>query len=159
MNFKPTVRRRQSGISLVETLVYISCLSLLLTFLSLAVWKLSAYHDSVNARADIVAKLLETGEAWRDEVRGAGELSVDSAGGLKYTKAGKPCAYQLSTGHVVRSVDGTSEVLLKRVVASKMSPLERDGVRYWQWDITVATGTRGSELTFSFLAVPKKEAK
>jgi len=159
MNLERPIRKRQAGISLVETLVYITCLSGLLTMLSVSVWKLNAFQTNIGERANNVGKLLEVGEMWRNEVRTASTLSDDAREGMQYTKNGKSCSYQVNDGQLVYKEADQSQVLLKNVVSSTMSPQKRDGVRYWQWDVCVATGKRGGVLTFSFMAVPLKGAK
>lgn len=155
MNLELPFRKRQAGISLLEALVYIACLSVLLTLLSVSVWKLNAFQSNIGERANNVGKLLDVGEMWRNEVRTASTLSDDAKEGMQYTKNGKACSYQVVESQLVQTTADQSQVLLKNVVSSMMSPQERDGVRYWQWDVSVATGKRGGVLTFSFMAVPK----
>jgi hypothetical protein len=156
MKFQGITGKRQAGISLVEALVYIACLSLLLSLLSIAAWKIHGYQTSAGGRADAVAKLLEAGEVWRNEMRIASSPAENAEHGIRFSQGAVEVSYGLADGQIVRTVAGKSEVLLKDVTSSEMRASERDGFRFWQWDVTIATGKRGGTVTFSFLAVPMK---
>ncbi len=158
MNLRLKIQKRQQGISLVEALVYMACLAILLSVISLSFWKLKSFHDRTGARADLVAKLLAVGESWRAEIRNAKSVAENQNAGVRYARDGKPCDYSVIEGKLVRTVAGKSDVLLQGVVASSMQPLERQGVRYWQWDVTVVSAPGyGVVQQFSFLAVPLKD--
>lgn len=146
-----------SGISLVETLVYISCLSVLFGIVAVSCWKVKAYHDAINRRTDMVARLLDVGEKWRADIRAADKIQTESDMGIHFTRDGRKYSYLVKAGDLSHESEGLADLLLKNVNYSRMQQLERNGVSYWQWELGVSSAGGKNLQRFTFMAVPQKD--
>ena len=149
--------RQDSGISLIETLVYIACLSMLFSIVAISCWKLKSYHDAINQRAELTARLLDIGEQWRAYVRSADKIQVEPDAGLRFSQAGKDHSIVLKSGSLLHLSREATDTLIKNVSHSQMKQLERNGVVYWQWEVGVAPMNGHALQRFTFLAVPQKD--
>ena len=134
---------RQSGVTLIECLVYVAVFTILL-----AIGTVSFYFCWDHTRATIftaneVGAALRAGECWRADVRAAtGKITVvTSAAGetIRIPGVGKQILYRFENGELRRDVPAQhiSRLLLEKVKASEMKTEARDTVTAWRWELEV----------------------
>jgi hypothetical protein len=147
------------GISLVEMLVYIACLTIFLSVISVAMWRLWTSHAQLNERASGLMKILNSGELWRDDVRGSESVpllqQVNGYEGVLLERNGRKFDYRVVDGELHRVENGQVEILAKNIVSSKMMAETRNELIYLRWEVEVRlTGASGKTQAFTFMAVP-----
>lgn len=150
------------GISLVEMLVYISCLLVLMSLISVAIWRLWSAELILHERANGLVRVVNVGERWREDVRRSAvpPMTIEANGspGLLLELNGSNYVYLLEEGELRRIADEGKEVLVKQVVSSRMLREKRAGQVYWRWELGVRLGRNATKTqAFTFMAVPGKQ--
>jgi hypothetical protein len=155
--------RKQTGVMLVECIVYIAVF-LILSSVATGAFYLSWDHSKVLISAtDDITAALQAGERWRADVRAAsGTIRVEKTPSVQVVsipEGEKEIVYRFSSGDVRRQVGtgGFSALLLPRVVSSEMTLDRRGDVRAWRWELQVAQRRRETHLPllFTFEAAQK----
>ena len=137
----PRGARRQSGIMLLECLVYIVVFAIV-TGAGMAAFYCCLNHSRAMIYAtDDIGSALRAGERWRADVRGAtGKISVETGAGsqtVRIPKAGGEIYYRFENGEVRRQSSSAkvSSLLLAKVKASEMKADPRGSVAAWRWEL------------------------
>ena len=163
-------RFRESGILLVECLVYMAVWSVVVGLALTTFYRAWDNSRSLARYTEDMARALKVGERWRTEIRQAtGALKLVSEPGIADHALHIPCA----SGEIVYFCTGTNllrrageegpwTVLLPVVKASQMMPDSRGSVTSWRWELELASSpkrqTRIRPL-FTFQAVPSNKAE
>lgn len=153
--------RHKSGVSLVECLVYIAVFAIL-TGIGTATFYLCWNQSKALVYAtDDISAALRAGERWRTDIRNAnGPVSIEqtvSGEKVQVPTHDKTIVYHFESGEVRREIPSTrqSELLLPKVISSKMNKETRNGVTAWCWELDLAVRRPETQLPllFTFEAV------
>jgi len=158
MKLPPTISRvrRQTGIMLVECLVYISVFAILLGIGTAAFYACWDHSKALISATDDIAAALHAGERWRADVRGAtGKIFIETtvAGQVvRIPKMEKEIVYRFESGEVRRefSTSKNSQLLLPKVKASRMETETRGGVTAWRWELELTPRRKETALPLRF---------
>lgn len=156
--------RSQSGITLIECMVYIAVFFILAGVASgsfLICW--DGFRALISTTDD-VSSALRAGERWRADVRDAsGTIRVETtASGQVVTipENGKEIIYSVDSKGLRREAGpgGFSLVVFPKVKSSEMKSEMRGPVRAWQWDLELPERPKGPHLPllFTFEAAQKE---
>jgi hypothetical protein len=156
--------RRQTGILLIECLVYIAVFAILLGIGTAAFYFCWDHSKALIYATDDIETALHAGERWRADVRGAtGTISVEkTANGelVRIPEAGKEIVYRFDSSGVRREISALnhSQLLLPKVKTSVMLADTRGTVSAWRWELELQQRRREMQLPlmFTFEAVPTK---
>ena len=154
--------RRVRGVSLLEMLVYMTCLLVLIYLISVAVGKLWTMEVTMRERANALVQIVNLGERWREDVRRSAvppkALGTDgNSAGVMLERDGKQYSYRLEDGELRRTAGAETEMLARHVVSSRMLREKREGQVYWRWELVVRLGRNATKTqAFTFIAVPGK---
>lgn len=156
-------KRQARGASLVEMLMYMSCLLVLMSLVSVAIGRLWSAERALHERANELIRVVNAGERWREDVRrsGVSPRAIEANGneGLLLELDGSRQVYLLEAGELHRTANGEKEVLVRNVVSSRMLREQREGLVYWRWELGVRLGRNATKTqAFTFMAVPGKQA-
>jgi len=158
-------RFRESGILLVECLVYMAVWSVVVGLALATFYRAWDNSRSLARYTEDMARALKAGERWRAEIRQAtGPLKlVEEAGvadqALHIPQAGGEIVYFCTGTNLLRRVgeEGSWTVLLPAMKTSRMLLDTRGSVTSWRWELELASSpkrqTRIRPL-FTFQAVP-----
>ena len=165
MKLRPNISaaRHQSGVTLIECLVYIAVFGILLGIGTASFYLCWDHTRAMILTATEVESALRAGECWRADVRAAtGKISVETTTTgetVRIPKGNKMIVYHLETGELRREVpaQNDSRLLLTKVRVSEMRAAARDGVVAWRWELE-ATPRREANfpLLFTFEAAQSK---
>jgi hypothetical protein len=165
LQFDISRKGAQSGITLVECMVYVAVF-IVLTGIALGVFYVCWNgFGALIATTDDVSAALRAGEHWRADVRGAnGMISVENTASgqvVKIPEDGKQIVYSFGSGEIKRQIgaDGVFQLVLAKVKSSEMKSAARDGVKAWQWELELPERPRGPHvpMLFTFEAVQKSK--
>jgi hypothetical protein len=148
--------RRQSGVLLVECLVYISVFAILLGIGTGAFYFCWNHSKALIYATDDITAALRTGERWRADVRGAtGKISIETnARGqtVRIPKAENEILYHFENGELRREISSTkvSGLLLTKVKTSAMQAEPHGGVTAWRWELELAPRRKEAYLPLLF---------
>ena len=148
--------RRQSGILLMECLVYISVFAILLGIGTAAFYFCWGHTQAVIYATDDIAIALRAGERWRADVRGAtGKISVETTADgevVRLSEADKEIIYRFESGAVRREISTlkSPQLLLSKVKTSQMQAEARDGVTAWRWELELTPRRKETHLPLRF---------
>jgi type II secretory pathway pseudopilin PulG len=149
--------RFQSGVSLIETLIYMAVLVVVLTMAFLGYGRFSDQSRRLQNVTMDIGQAVDAGERWREDVRRAtGEIEADTEKGeLRIPQNSLEVVYRFSENQVERKTGGTFLPLLKNVKASSMQRTERQHVTAWRWELELNTRGKNAKLQplFQFEAV------
>jgi hypothetical protein len=156
--------RCESGILLVECIVYLAVFAILLGIGTAAFYFCWDHNKALIYATDDISSAVRAGERWRADVRDAtGSISVETtaAGELvKIPEGEKEIIYRFDSGEVRRQMasSGFSELLLPKVKTSQMKLDARGEVRAWRWELELAERRKETHLPllFTFEAVQTK---
>ena len=161
---KNSSTRRQSGVSLIECLVYVAVFAILLGIGTASFYFCWDHTRATIFTANEIESAVRAGETWRADVRAAtGNISVETTptGELvKIPEGGKEILYRLAAGELRREIPAQnhSRVLLPKVKSSAMKTESRAGVTAWRWELEVTPRRKEPHLPliFTFAAVQPK---
>jgi hypothetical protein len=153
--------RRQTGILLVECIVYIAVFAILLGIGTRVFYFCWDHSKALIYATDDIASALRAGECWRADVRGAtGKISVETTAKgevVAIPEGTKEIFYRFDSGEVRRQIalSGFSELLLPKVKSSQMKMDARGDVTAWRWELEIMQRRRETHLPllFTFEAV------
>jgi len=154
--------RRQSGVTLIECLVYVAVLGILLGIGTAAFYFCWDHTQATICSADEIAAALRAGEGWRADVRAATGtiLKTTTAAGetVAIPEKGREVFYRFAAGELRRdvSVQNHSRLLLANVKMSAMKTEMRANVTAWRWELEVTPRRKEAavSLRFTFEAAP-----
>ena len=152
----PTSRRRQSGILLMECLMYTIIFTILFGVATGAFYLCWDHTRAVVAATDKIESATLAGERWRADVRQAtGKItSTSDANGqtIRIPEAGREVLYQFSHGELRRQVAASrfSELVLPAVKISDMKSDPRGTVAAWRWDLELVPVRKLTSLPLRF---------
>jgi len=153
--------RLQSGISLIEAIVYVTLFVFLLGCAT-RYFNIVYYHHKAVAKATgYTSSALNAAKHWRRDIANAktdprlirGDkfdvIEIDQA-------AGNQISYRLNRSTLERYNGEEWVPIILRVNSSIMIPDQREYVRAWRWELSLETKSQyiGDPLRFSFVAVP-----
>jgi len=154
--------RMRRGIMLIECLVYMAVFVVLLGIATLAFYKCFDNMRALRSNADDIARALQAGELWRDDLRSAtGPIRlVRGSQTIEIPHAHGEICYKFAGAQVLRKTgtDAAWIVLLPRVQRSQMTVDARQHVFAWHWELELQTSSRANihvHPLFTFLAVPR----
>lgn len=163
LHYKISASSTQSGIFLIECMVYIVVLAIL-TGIALGVfyacWK---GFGALISTTDDVSAALRAGEHWRADVRDAsGSITIENTSSsqvVKIPEDGKEVVYSFSAGELQRQIgpNGLSQIVFPKVISSEMKSDMRGGVKAWQWELELPERPGGPHvpMLFTFEAAQK----
>ena len=161
---KNSSTRRQSGVSLIECLVYVAVFAILLGIGTASFYFCWDHTRATIFTADEIGSALRAGETWRADVRAAtGKISGETTATgetVKISEGGKEVLYRLANGELRREIptQNFSRLLLPKVKSSAMKTESRDGVTAWRWELEVTPRRKDAHLplVFTFAAAQTK---
>lgn len=155
-------RRRQSGIMLVDCMVYLATFFVVATLAFAALHRAWAAHRSIKRSAEDIAAAVRAGEQWRADLRGAsGPLEVSDQAGATWLRVPHGdglivYAFYQSTIYRFTSDRPNPVPLIQHVAESDMAPDRRGDVTPWRWELELKPSHAKARLRplFTFLAVP-----
>jgi hypothetical protein len=148
--------RRQSGILLMECLVYISVFAILLGIGMAAFYFCWDHSKALIYAADDIESALRAGEHWRADVRGAtGKISVETTATgevVRIPETEKEIVYRFESGEMRRefSTSKNSQLLLPKVKTSQMKTEARGSVTAWRWELELTERRKETHLPLRF---------
>jgi hypothetical protein len=159
--------RHHEGILLVECLVYFSIWLVVMGLAFAAFYRCLDYSKALSRNAADIVRVLQAGERWRDDVRGATgplelfELEDDLA--LHIPQTAGETIYLFMKGGIWRSTGKSAPrmQILSGVRTSRMLKDERERVVTWRWEIELKNAQKAARVRplFSFQAVTSSDAK
>ena len=159
------LQRRQSGVLLVECLVYMAVWSVVVGLALATFYRTWDNSRSLTRYTEDVTRALKAGERWRAEVRQATQpLKLVSKPGiddqaLHIPQAGGEIVYFCTGTNLLRRVGGEGPwtVVLPALKGSRMVADAREAVTSWRWELELTSPpkrpTRFQPL-LTFQAVP-----
>jgi hypothetical protein len=148
---------RDSGMLLIECLVYMALLAVVLGLSYGAYYRCEENSNRLNSQIDDVVRALQAGERWRDDIRAA--LAVTTAeDSLRLVQSNATVDYMFDGDAVWRRAGAGAPParFLPRVKSSRMETDARREVTAWSWKVELLT--RGAPQRyrpfFTFEAVP-----
>ena len=156
--------RRQSGVTLIECLVYISVFTILLGIGTASFYMCWDHTRATVFTADEIESALRAGECWRADVRAAtGKISVESTAAgetVRIPETGGEILYRFADGELRREnpAKNNSRLLLAKVKTSDMKTAARENVMAWQWEVELVPPNKAGRfpLLFTFEAAQTK---
>lgn len=151
-----SARRRRSGVTLIECLVYVFVFSILLAGGTAAFFFCWDHTRAVVFTTDEVESALRAGETWRADVRAAtGKISVvTTATGETVTipEGEKEIIYRFDGAELRREIPAQnhSRLLLAKVKTSAASAELRGGVTAWRWELELTPRRKEASLPLLF---------
>jgi Tfp pilus assembly protein PilE len=147
---------RRSGYTLIEALTYIACLIIILTVAYPAYHRFVRGSNNLRRNADDIARALNAGERWRNDVRAATGPVRATAERFVIPQRDGEVVYTVSDGVLWRqSADGQRIAALRGVRSSAMQLETRQRVTAWRWELELVGGQKDVPVRplFSFQAV------
>ncbi|MBW8864243.1 MAG: prepilin-type N-terminal cleavage/methylation domain-containing protein [Verrucomicrobia bacterium] len=166
MKLRPNIpaARRQSGVTLIECMVYVVVFAILLGIGTASFIFCWDHTQETIFTANEIETALRAGECWRADVRAAtGKISIETTATdetLKIPSGEKEIIYRLAGGELQRetSPQTGARLLLAHVKTSGMKTGVRNGVTAWRWDLELAPRQKDIHfpLLFTFEAAQTK---
>jgi hypothetical protein len=160
-------RRRDTGMSLDQCLVYISVLGVILCISGMSVGKAWDAHRAISRSANDIQRAVNAGERWRQEIRSALRppemCTIEAQPALRITTAQGVIEYRQCAGTLQRrdGVNGAWLVALHRVRDSQMLALTSTPAPAWRWELEMEPAHKRARLRplFTFTAVAPEVAR
>ena len=124
-------------------LTYIACLTIILTVAYPAYHRFVRGSNNLRRNADDIARALNAGERWRNDVRAATGPIRATAEQFVIPQRGGEIVYTFSDGVLWRqSADGQRIAALRGVKSSTMQLETRQRVTAWRWELELASGQK-----------------
>jgi hypothetical protein len=142
---------RDSGMLLIECLVYIALLFIVLNLAFAAWFRCSENSKRLNQNVDDVVRVMQAGERWRDDIRVA--MSITASGGsLELAQSNATVSYVFESNAVLRRAKSGAP-LVRFLTGVKSSRMEKDArLEAGAWDWQVQLLARGAEHFAPFFA-------
>ena len=162
MNLRPSHPDKNSGMLLVECMVYMIVFAILLTGVTTVFYFFWDHSAALISSTEQIHSALYAGERWRADVRAAtGTISIETTSTgetVKISEGQNIVQYLFNAGQVSRQNGSTSTILLSRVKTSEMAMDTRGGVTAWKWELELTPRRAETHLPllFTFEAVQPK---
>jgi hypothetical protein len=149
-------RSHQTGVALIECLVYIAVFALLMGGGTTAFYFCWDHTRAVIFTTNEIQSALTAGETWRADVRAAsGKISIQTtttSETVTIPEGSKNVVYRFADGQLFREIPAQnhSRVLLDRVKASEITSAARDGVDAWRWELEIQPRRKETHLPLLF---------
>ncbi|HOY56525.1 MAG TPA: hypothetical protein PK640_00100 [Verrucomicrobiota bacterium] len=155
----------QSGILLIECLIYLACLFAVLGAALAVFYQTLDFSRDLRRNADDIARVLKAGERWRTDVRSAtGRIVFEEGPGgraLRIPREGGATTYFFVTNAVLRcaAATGRCETILPAVQECRFVSEPRQRVTAWRWDLELPSRLEAVRVhpLFTFTAVARPE--
>jgi len=135
--------KRRSGYTLIEVLTYIACLTVILAVAYPTYHRFVRGSNNLRRNADDIARALNAGERWRNDVRAATGPIRATADQFVIPQRSGEIVYTVSEGVLWRqSSDGQRIAALRGVKSSAMQLETRQRVTAWRWELELASGQK-----------------
>lgn len=155
MKIRNTRRQTARGIMLVECVTYIAVLAVIFALGYGAYFRALDSTRALQRNANDIARALNAGEQWRNDVRLAKSISATN-NVLKITQPSGQVEYVFENGSIWRQSGAKPRAqLLVSVKSSQMIPDPRQEVTAWRWELELQTRQTTSKIKplFSFQGV------
>lgn len=144
--------RRQSGLTLIEMLIYIAVLVVVLDVAYAAFYRCQRNAVNLRRNADDIVRALHAGERWREDVRAAVAMPEWRDGALHIRQAAGEVTYSFADGSIWKN----RSLVLGGVKNSRMQSDAGKFVTTWRWEVELATPQKVVRVRplFTFEAVP-----
>lgn len=157
----------ESGIMLIECLVYLSCLMIVIGAALGVFYQVLDFSRGLRRNTDDVTRVLKAGERWRTDVRMAtGPLKVEEgvAGrALHIPQAGGNVSYLFVTNALMRCTEKNNrcEVVLPAAKECQFLRDQRHQFASWRWEVELPSRLKAVRVRpmFTFTAVAAAEGK
>jgi Tfp pilus assembly protein FimT len=157
--------RRQTGILLIECVVYIAVFAVLLGVGTASFYYCWDHTKAVMQATDDITSALRAGERWRADIRGAtGKISIETAPDgevVRIPETAGEIVYRFEAGELCREISATknSQLLLPKVKTSQMETELRSGVTAWRWELELKERRKETHLPLQFTFEAAQPAK
>ena len=148
--------KRRGGFMLIEAATYIACLLVILTLAYPAYYRFMRGSKNLRRNADDIARAVNAGERWRNDVRAASGLVRTSADQFAIPQRNGEVIYTFSDGVLWRqSANGQRIAALRGVKSSIMQADARQHVSVLRWELELTSVEKNVLMRplFSFQAV------
>ena len=148
--------RRNSGIFLLECLVYVVVFAIILGGATTAFYFCWNHSKALIGATDEIHSALQMGERWRADVRAAtGQITVQTnAAGevVRIPEGTQAVSYRFESGEVSRWISAADKPMwvLANVNKSSMEPDPRGTVSAWRWELELLQRRKGTFLPMLF---------
>jgi hypothetical protein len=163
MKLRPAIlpARIQTGMLLIQCLVYIAVFAILLGLGTAAFYFCWNHSEALITSTNDIEAALHMGERWRADVRSAtGKITVETTSKgevIQIPEGEKEVVYRYADGELCRQAGPSAfpEVLLPKVKTSEMREDLRGSVIAWQWSVELLQHRKETHLPlwFTFEAV------
>jgi len=157
-------RQNESGVTLIECLVYISLVFVILGMATAAFYRCFDNMKALRRNTDDITQALQVGELWRADIRAATRpIQFEAADQLlRIPQESREVAYKFTDTQVLRrtGTDVPWVVVLPKVENSQMQADPRAQVKAWRWELELKTLRKPATMRplFTFTAVPATTA-
>ena len=146
------ILRREDGMSLIETLVYCSILTIILDLAFVVYFESQSNHNQLQNFTTQVVRTLEMGEDWREDVRKASQQpTLAKDGSLKITRAKSQTAYLFKEGTLWKKRDDAEPVAILRGLKSfRFVKDNRKFVQAWRCELELLPTGKTSKTRRAF---------
>lgn len=158
-------RRCQTGLMLIECIVYMAISSLVVGLALVAYYRCEENSRHLRQNAANIVGVLQAGEHWREDVRSAvappEEIRIDGLPALRIPYRSNEVFYIFFESSVWRSqgANGTWTQVLSGVKESRMQEDLRQHVVCWRWEVELKTRLKTARMrplfTFQTVATTK----
>jgi len=148
--------RARGGWLLIESLVYMSVLTVILGLGLGAFYVCWDYSKALHYATDDINAALHAGERWRADIRNAtGKITVKTTAEgewLRIPHGTNVLIYSFNADEVRRQIASSdfSELLLSKVKVSQMVTETRGPVAAWRWEVELTPHRRETRLPMQF---------
>ena len=148
--------RRQSGVTLIECLVYVTVFAILLGIGTATFYMCWDHTRATIFSADQIESALRAGENWRADVRAAtGKISVETTAAgetVRIPEGPNEILYRFTAGELRREVPAQkhSRLLLEKVKTSEVKAAGRENVKAWHWELELVPPRKAGMFPLQF---------
>ncbi|MBA4148687.1 MAG: hypothetical protein H0X66_11285 [Verrucomicrobia bacterium] len=157
MNTSVHPTKCQSGIMLIDTLVYIAVFIVVFTLAIFGYNRFEEQSRRLRGVTEDIARTVNAGERWREDIRRASaEIQYNAeTGELRIPHNSSYVVYRFSENQIQRKTTAQFVPLLKNVKVSLMEKMPRQHVTSWRWELELKTRGKNARLQplFQFEAV------
>jgi Tfp pilus assembly protein FimT len=151
------IHRERAGYLLLEMLVFMALMVVILGLAYSAYFRCADNSKRLQSNAADILATVQAGERWRDDIRLAREVALDSDG-VKMIQPGDTVEYHFTDQAIWRhsGQSGRTICLLSKVKTSAMQREPRWQVSAWRWEVELTSRKAPPYLRplFTFEAVP-----
>jgi Tfp pilus assembly protein FimT len=153
MNMRPKPHAvRESGFSMIESLVYMALFVIVVGFATFTFYDCWDNTKAVRRNADDISRVLDMGERWRADVRGAtgvAQLTIkNGAEQLRIPGLAGEVTYTFANSEIHRQTDSAAPdtLWLANVKSSHMQSTAPGPVAAWRWELELKSARKDPRL-------------